>query len=137
MVGLRYDHPNAVVRREKILGLTTVGTASVTTYRLGHHKKRLKAVHFNPTILGTSDTWTQTIRTITGVTTASVGIDTMGTVAVNLVASARRVLLGVGNSPPGVEVDADALLTITNAVDGTGQTEVTIEYEVLPDAVLA
>ncbi len=132
---LRYDHPNVLVRREDKGGLSVVGTTSVTRFNI-YQRCRIKAVHFFPNILGTSDTFTQTIRTINGTTTTSVGISTMGTAAVGVVANADRIALGASNSPPGVIVGADSQVTITNAVDGTGQTDIVLEYEVLPDAVL-
>ena len=129
----RYDHPNVIVTREDSR-LSVVGTTSITRFNI-FQKCRIKAVHFYPNILGTSDTFTQTIRTISGTTTTSVGISTMGTAAVGVIANADSIALGASNTPPGVEVNADSQITITNAVDGTGQTDVRLEYEVLPDAV--
>lgn len=128
-----YDHPNVIVTRETRRA-TAVGATAVTRFNL-YQRARLKAVHFFPDVLGTSDTFTQTIRTIVGTVTTSVGISTMGTAAVGVVANAIRVLVGAANSPPGLDLGADAQVTITNAVDATGVTEVVLEYEVLPDAV--
>ena len=131
----RYDHPNVIVTREDRLGLSVVGTTSVTTFRLGFQKARLKAVHFFPVIAGTDTDFTQTIRTISGVTTTSVGIATTGTLVAGLAASAVAIALGAANTPPGVDVEANSQLTLTNAVDGDGQNDIMVEFEVLPDAV--
>ena len=138
-MSVRYDHPNVLVRRETRLGATTAGTTSVTTFLLDNPgTARLKAVHFLPTTVGTSDTGSQTIRTISaGTTTTSVGISSIGTAAVNVEASINTVVLGASNSPPGVEVAAGSLLTITNGVDGTVVTNVLVEWEALPDSVLS
>ena len=131
----RYDHPNVLVTRERELGVTVAGTTNPTTFRLGKQKKRLKSITLNPETVGTADAYVGPIRTIIATTTASIGAGTIGTVAVNLVASRVAILVGTGNTPPGIDVDADSLLTFTSIGDATGVVRVELEYEILPDAV--
>ena len=129
----RYDHPNVLVTREE-QKLSVIGTTAVTRFNF-YQKCRVKQVRFYPHTVGTSDTFTQTVRTIVGTTTTSVGITTMGTAAPGVAANALSVALGASNSPPGVTLGADDSLSITNAVDGTGAVNLLVEFEVLPDAV--
>ena len=129
----RYDHPNVLVTRE-VQKPSIIGTTSITRFNF-YQKCRVKQVRFYPHLAGTSDTFTQTVRTIVGTTTTSVGITTMGTAAPGVAANALSVALGASNSPPGVTLGADDSLSITNAVDGTGAVNLLVEYEVLPDAV--
>ena len=138
-MSVRYDHPTVLVRRYTRLGATTAGTTSVSTFLLDNCGTAcLKAVHFLPTTVGTSDTGSQTIRTISaGTTTTSVGISSIGTVAVDVEASINTIKLGTANNPPGVDIAGGSLMTITNAVDGAVITNVTVEWETLPDTVLA
>ncbi len=129
----RYDHPNVIVTREA-QKTSIIGTTSITRFNF-FQKCRVKQVRFYPETPGTDTDFTQTLRTIVGITTTSVGITTMGTELAGVAANVLDVQLGTANTPKGVTLDANDSLSITNAVDGDGQTNIVVEYEVLPDAV--
>lgn len=134
-MGNRYDHPNVIITREEDLGVNVAGTTSVTNFYLGFQKRRLKAVHFMPTTVGTADASALAVRTISATTTSIVGTATIGTAAVNLAASVASISLGTGNTPKGVDVGANSMLTVTVTGDATAVSRVLVEYEILPDAV--
>ncbi len=129
----RYDHANVIVTRERVQK-SLAGTTAVMVFNFWQ-KCRVTAVHLYPTIVGTSDTGKQTVKSIIATTTASVGIGTIGTAAIHAKASAVTIAIGTGNTPAGITLDANEALTITNETDGTIVYNALIEYEVLPDAV--
>ena len=123
-MGLRYDHPNNVVRREQ----SYLGAASASG-TLGHmipqQKMNLIAVHAHVITAGTHDTnMAYTVRA-GGVGTTSIGAITIGTAT-----AGSRISQAIG-----VAVDEGALLNCLKGSDGTGVAMIAYEYQVLPEAV--
>lgn len=119
-MGLRYDHPNATVRREAC-HLTAAGTGTHARDVM-YQKRRLKAAHFSVVTAGTADAFAATIQN----GTTSVGVSTLGTNTAGYTASVT-----------GIDATIASLATLNVAIagDNTGVATVTYEFEVLPDAV--
>jgi hypothetical protein len=121
---MRYDHPNAVVRRERNMDMYT-GIASTTFAKtLFYQKCVLKAVHSVVVTAGTND---------------AAGVDIyVGTTSVGAITHGTDAALSVNTS--GV---LDAAVPANTVVDLRGKAtsatmvnSYTLEYEVEPDATM-
>lgn len=117
---MRYDHPNAIIRRES--SHTSVAGNGAASCRFAHFQKmRLHAVHVQVVTAGTSAGHNAVIRDGTTV----LGTATLGTSA----ADTKVALTGLNR-----EVASGNMLSATNGTDATGVYQVTYEYQVMPDA---
>ena len=116
-----YDHPNFTIRREHFIH-QLAGATLVDEFR--HFQKiKLIAAHAVIAIAGTSDTWTIKWAAGSALGTMTLGTESAGAGDFNIVLATPEVVAANGN------------IDFTNAVDATGRAFITMEYEVLPDAV--
>ena len=119
----RYDHPNAVVRREA-LGQTEAGGAGTTEYAkfVSFQKMKLKKVHAKVTTAGTA--------TAHGLDVYN-GTTSIGTIALGTSAA----LTSASSAALDSAVVAMGQVSVKTLADVVGKATVVYEYEVEPDAV--
>ena len=121
--GMRYDHPNFIVRRKKNID-NLLGLASTTMNKtMFFQKVRVKKIHS---------------MVVTAGTNAAAGVDFYnGTTSVGEITHGTDAALALNDSGLlNIDVDASSFIDIRGkANSATMVNSYVIEYEVLPDAV--
>ena len=120
-MGTRYDHPNAIVRRETSIH-TTAGATTESAKWASFQKMKLKKVHAVVGVAGTNAGHGYNVF----VGTTSVGAISLGTAAAQANASSGAL---------DVAVTALQQVSVKSLVDATGVASIVYEYEVDHDAV--
>jgi hypothetical protein len=118
----RYDHPNAIVRREKSSRVTGAASGSLKKL-LFFQKAKVQKVHAIVEVAGTNDAAVMVLKN----GTTAIGTMTFGTQAIGSVVHSAALNSSVGASGY-LDVDG-ATNSATLVVD------MVVEYEVEPDAV--
>ncbi len=126
---LRYDHPNALIRRE-FSGRAVVTSAATNVPLQVYQKVRLVACHCGVAVLNTNTTADASVFEAR-IGTDSVGVFEVGTQAVGITSS-----IGCGASALGTMTQFQ-VANVLKQGGPMGAVDLTWEYEVLPDAVLS